>query len=158
VISLETPRLKLDAVTAANAAVLWRIMQGAHLREFQDIPRFTRDEFERVVNEALKSLPKRFADLIKNLVITIEDEPTNDDLESIEGDADGDSELLGIYRGVALTERTHGMPLVPDEIAVFRGPINRVTGTRHEAVQEVRETVIHELGHYFGLDDDEMPH
>ena len=82
----------------------------------------------------------------------------DDDLESIEGDADDDSELLGIYRGVALTERTHDMPLLPDEIAVFRGPINRVARTRHEAVQEVRETVIHELGHYFGLHDDEMPH
>lgn len=117
----------------------------------------THAEFEGVVSEALKSLPKRFADLIENVVITIEDEPTNDDLESIEGDADGDSELLGIYRGIALTERTHGMPLVPDEIAVFRGPINRAAGTRHEAVQEVRETVIHELGHYFGLDDDDMP-
>jgi predicted Zn-dependent protease with MMP-like domain len=50
------------------------------------------------------------------------------------------------------------MPLQPDVIAVFRGPINRVTRTRHEAMHEVRETVIHELGHYFGLDDDEMPH
>jgi predicted Zn-dependent protease with MMP-like domain len=118
----------------------------------------TRAEFERVVNEALKSLPKRFADLIKNVVITIEDEPTNDDLESIQGDADGHSELLGIYRGVALTERTNDMPLLPDEIVVFRGPINRVARTRREAVQEVRDTVIHELGHYFGLDDDDMPH
>jgi predicted Zn-dependent protease with MMP-like domain len=50
------------------------------------------------------------------------------------------------------------MQLLPDEIAVFRGPINRVARTRSEAVHEVRETVIHELGHYFGLDDDEMPH
>jgi predicted Zn-dependent protease with MMP-like domain len=116
----------------------------------------THAEFEDVVSEALKSLPKRFANLIDNVVITIEDEPTSDDLESIDGDA-GDSELLGIYRGVALTKRTAGMLLMPDEIAVFRGPINRVTGTRHEAVQEVRETVLHELGHYFGLDDDEMP-
>lgn len=124
-------------------------MASAHL---------TRAEFERVVSEALESLPKRFADLVENVVIAVEDEPTDDDLESIEGDGDGDSELLGIYRGVALTERTHDMPSLPDEIAVFRGPINRVTRTRHEAVQEVRETVIHELGHYFGLDDDEMPH
>lgn len=118
----------------------------------------TRGEFEGVVSEALESLPKRFADLVENVVIVVEDEPTDDDLESIEGDADDDSELLGIYRGVALPERTHDMPLLPDEIAVFRGPINRVARTRHEAVQEVRETVIHELGHYFGLDDDEMPH
>jgi predicted Zn-dependent protease with MMP-like domain len=50
------------------------------------------------------------------------------------------------------------MPLLPDEIAVFHGPINGVTRTRHEAGQEVGEAVIHELGHYFGRDDDEMPH
>lgn len=118
----------------------------------------TRAEFDRVVDEALESLPKRFADLVENVAISIEEEPSAEDLESIEDDGNGDSELLGIYRGVALTERTHDMPLLPDEIAVFRGPINRVTHTRLEAVQEVRETVIHELGHYFGLTDDEMPH
>ena len=115
-------------------------------------------EFERVVSEALESLPKRFAELVENVVIAVEDEPNDEDLASLEEDGDADSELLGIYRGVALTERTHDMLLLPDEIAVFRGPINRVTRTRQEAVQEVRETVIHELGHYFGLDDDEMPH
>lgn len=117
----------------------------------------TRAEFEDVVSEALHSLPKRFSSLVENVVITVEDEPTAGDLENLEGDTDGDSELLGIYRGVALTERTHDMPLLPGEIAVFRGPINRVARTRHEAVREVRETVVHELGHYFGLDDDEMP-
>jgi predicted Zn-dependent protease with MMP-like domain len=110
-----------------------------------------------VVSEALESLPERFSRLIENVVIAVEDEPTAEDLESIEGDSDGDSELLGIYRGVALTRRTHDAPLLPDAIAVFRGPINRVTRTRDEAVQEVRETIIHEVGHYFGLDDDEMP-
>jgi predicted Zn-dependent protease with MMP-like domain len=114
----------------------------------------TRAEFESVVDEALESLPKRFADLVENVVIAIEDEPGSDDLESIDNNAD--SELLGIYRGVALTERTHDAPLLPDEIAIFRGPINRVARTRQEAVREVRETVIHELGHYFGLDDDDM--
>jgi predicted Zn-dependent protease with MMP-like domain len=117
----------------------------------------TRAELERVVGEALESLPKRFADLVENVLIAVEDEPTVEDLDGIEADADGDSEVLGIYRGVALTERTHDMPLLPDEIAVFRGPINRVANTRQEAVWEVRETIIHELGHYFGLDDDEMP-
>jgi predicted Zn-dependent protease with MMP-like domain len=118
--------------------------------------KLTRAEFEGVVSEALDSLPKRFADMVENVVIAVEDEPTDDDFDSFEDD-DG-SEILGIYRGVALTERTHDMQLLPDEIAVFRGPINRVTRTRSEAVHEVRETVIHELGHYFGLSDDEMPH
>ncbi len=117
----------------------------------------TRAEFERVVGEALDSLPKRFADLVRNVVVAVEDEPSAEDLESLDGD-DDETELLGIYRGVALTERSHDMTLLPDEIAVFRGPINRVTRTRQEALHEVRETVIHELGHYFGLDDGEMPH
>ena len=110
-----------------------------------------------MVDEALESLPKRFADLVENVLIAVEEEPTAEDLDSIE-DADDGSELLGIYRGVALTERTHDMPLLPDEIAIFRGPINRIASTREEAVREVRETVIHELGHYFGLHDEEMPH
>jgi predicted Zn-dependent protease with MMP-like domain len=113
-------------------------------------------EFERVVHEALAGLPKQFSDLIDNVVIAVEDEPSDEDYACLEDD--DDSELLGIYRGVALTERTHDMPLLPDEIAIFRGPINRVARNREEAVDEVRLTVIHELGHYFGLDDHEMPH
>jgi predicted Zn-dependent protease with MMP-like domain len=119
----------------------------------------TRAAFERVVDEALESLPKRFADMIENVVISIEDEPAQEDLDCVEEgpDGDDDAELLGIYRGVALTERSHDMPLLPDEIAIFRGPINRIARTRREAVEQVRETVIHEIGHYFGLGDDEMP-
>ncbi|GAC1415634.1 MAG: metallopeptidase family protein [Candidatus Velthaea sp.] len=109
-------------------------------------------EFERVVDEALASLPPRFSDMVENVVVSIEDEPSGEDLESLD---DGD-ELLGIYRGIPLTERTHDMQLMPDEIAIFYGPINRVARSRGEAVREVRETVMHELGHYFGLDDDEM--
>ena len=90
-------------------------------------------------------------------MIVVEDEPTGDDLDAVD-DADGDDEMLGIYRGVPLTERLHdGAPLLPDEIAIFQGPIERIADTRAEVVVEVRETVIHELGHYFGLDDDELP-
>lgn len=109
----------------------------------------------------MESLPKRFSDLVENVIIAVEDEPTDEDLESLDDDGDGDgeeSELLGIYRGTALTEREHGAPLLPDEIVIFRGPIIRVAATREEAVQHVRETVMHELGHYFGLDDDDMPY
>ena len=121
--------------------------------------RLTRAEFERVIDEVLESLPKRFASLIENVVIAVEDEPTDEDLENIDDDDDdeGASELLGIFRGVALTERSRDMPLLPDEIAVFLGPINRVSRSRDDAVREIRETLIHELGHYFGLDHGEMP-
>jgi predicted Zn-dependent protease with MMP-like domain len=117
----------------------------------------TRAEFERVVAEALDSLPERFAALVENVAVVIEEEPNVDDLESV-ADDDDDSEVLGVYRGVALTERTHDAPMLPDEIAIFRGPINRIASTRRDAVEQVRETVMHELGHYFGLGHDEMPY
>ena len=120
-------------------------------------PNLSRSEFERVVEEALASLPERFAEMIENVVISVEEEPSADDLESLDDD-DDESELLGIYRGVALTDREGEDPYLPDEIAIFRGPINRIAHDRAEAIDEVRETVIHEIGHYFGLGDDEMPH
>jgi len=110
-------------------------------------------EFERIVEEALDSLPKRFADLVANVAIVIEDEPSDEDREDL-GD---EEELLGIYRGVPLTERSRYDPVLPDEIAIFRGPLGRVSHSREEAIAEVRDTVIHELGHYFGLEDDELP-
>ncbi|HEV7766786.1 MAG TPA: metallopeptidase family protein [Thermoanaerobaculia bacterium] len=113
-------------------------------------------EFERLVEEALETLPPQFAELVQNIVVVVEEEPSDDDLDLLDDDAD---ELLGIYRGVALTNRTHDMlPMLPDQIAIFRGPINRVARTRREAVQQIRDTVIHELGHYFGLHDHEMPY
>jgi len=115
----------------------------------------TVEEFEQVVEEALASLPDQFAELIRNVVVAVEDEPNDEDLEANGG---GDAELLGIYRGVALTERGGADPMLPDEIAVFRGPITRIARSRREAIREVRETVMHELGHYFGLEDEDLPY
>jgi predicted Zn-dependent protease with MMP-like domain len=100
------------------------------------------DEFERLVGEALDSLPDQFASLLDNVVIVVEDEPSAEDLDEADED-----ELLGIFRVE---------PPLPDQIAIFRKPILRVSRTHRDAVREIRETVIHELGHYFGLDDDEM--
>jgi predicted Zn-dependent protease with MMP-like domain len=118
--------------------------------------RLTSSEFETLVEQALGELPPNFAQLLDNVAVVVEEEPSDDDLEALD---DPDGELLGIYRGVALTRRTHDMlPMLPDQIAIFRGPILRVTRTRHEAVHEIRDTVIHELGHYFGLHDHEMPY
>ena len=111
-------------------------------------------EFERLVEEALATLPAEFADLLENIAVVVEEEPSDEDLDLLEDD---DDELLGIYRGVAMTRRTHDMlPKLPDQIAIFRGPINRISRTRGQAVRQIRETVIHELGHYFGLHDEDM--
>jgi predicted Zn-dependent protease with MMP-like domain len=112
-------------------------------------------EFQRLVEEALDTLPPEFAEMLGNVVVVVEEEPSDEDLELVE---ESDDELLGIYRGVSLPERTFDMlPMLPDQIAIFRGPILRVSRNRREALHEIRETVIHELGHYFGLDDHEMP-
>lgn len=110
-------------------------------------------EFERLVAEALDSLPERFAELLDNVVVVVEEEPSRSDLDVME---DPHGELLGIYRGTPLTRRTYDSFRLPDQIAIFRGPILRVTRGPCEAQQQIRDTVIHELGHYFGLDDDEM--
>lgn len=118
----------------------------------------SRSEFESLVEEALAHLPKQFADLLDNVAIVVEEEPAEDDLEVMDDEAyEAGDELLGIYRGIALPRRTHDMlPTLPDQIAIFRGPILRVARSRNQIVREVRETVIHELGHYFGLSDEDM--
>lgn len=114
-------------------------------------------EFERLVEEALANLPPQFAELLENIAVVVEEEPSSEDLSILGEERDEYDELLGIYRGVARTRRTHDMlPMLPDQVAIFRGPINRIARTRREAVREIRDTVIHELGHYFGLHDDEM--
>jgi predicted Zn-dependent protease with MMP-like domain len=110
-------------------------------------------DFEQLVEQALGELPQRFATLLDNIAIVVEEEPTDEDLDVLDEDA---NELLGIYRGVPMTERSYGVPHLPDQVAIFRGPILRVARSRGDAVHEIRDTVIHELGHYFGLDDEEM--
>jgi predicted Zn-dependent protease with MMP-like domain len=113
----------------------------------------SRETFEQLVEDALGELPKNFADLLQNIAVVVEEEPSADDLDLVE---DENGELLGIYRGVPLPQRSYGMTLMPDQIAIFRGPILRVARSRHDAHRQIRETVIHELGHYFGLGDEEM--
>jgi predicted Zn-dependent protease with MMP-like domain len=114
-------------------------------------------EFEELVERAIESLPKRFADLVQNVAIVVEDEPSEHDLDVLDDDAyEAGSELLGLYRGIPRTLRTHDMFILPDQIAIFRGPILRICHSREQVVIQVRETVIHELGHYFGLGDDDM--
>lgn len=118
----------------------------------------SRAEFDRLVEEALRELPQRFSSLLDNIAIVVEDEPSEEDLDVLEDEEyEAGEELLGIYRGTPRTEKTYDMiaPL-PDQVAIFRGPILRVAQTRREIVEEVRDTVIHELGHYFGLEDGEM--
>ena len=119
-------------------------------------PRLSRVEFEKLVEKAIAELPEEFKSRIDNVVIAVEDEPTDEDYELT--DTPDDEELFGIYRGPMRTEMTWDMlPGLQPQVVVFRGPILRNTSNSREAVKEIKDTIVHELGHYFGLEDDEMP-
>ncbi len=105
-----------------------------------------RAEFEELVSVALDGIPAELASLMDNVVVLVEDEPP----------ADGPP-LLGLYDGVPLTERDSGYTFLgPDRIFVFRGPLTRMCETSEELVEEVRITVVHEIAHHFGIDDDHL--
>jgi predicted Zn-dependent protease with MMP-like domain len=114
------------------------------------------EEFDYLVEKALESLPEEFAELLDNVVVVVEEEPSEELLRSMEM-VPGEDELLGLYQGVALHERGWEYAALPDQVSIFRGPILRVSRTRRDVLREVRETVMHELGHHFGLDEEDMP-
>ena len=118
--------------------------------------RINRRAFQELVREALTDLPDEFARAMKNVAVVVEEEPTVEELESLGLDPEQD-DLFGLYQGVPLPERGPDAPVLPDRIAIYRLSILWACDTRAEAVAEVRTTVIHELGHYFGLDEDELP-
>ncbi len=119
----------------------------------------SRTTFERVVESALDELPVEFAKRLENVAVVIEEEPDPDVLAEmgLAADDDGD-ELFGLYLGVPLTERGAAYSGLPDRVTIYRGPILRACESRREVVSEIKKTVIHEIGHHFGLDEDDMPY
>jgi predicted Zn-dependent protease with MMP-like domain len=115
----------------------------------------TPDVFRTLVDEALASIPKKFRDALKNIAIVVEEEPTPAQLAEV-GIEPPDT-LLGLYEGVPLTERqwAHGNTL-PDKVTLFQGPIEDASGDEDDVVQAIGETLIHEIGHYFGLSEEEI--
>ena len=105
-----------------------------------------RARFARLVRNALDELPAEFRDRIRNLEIVIEDEPP------MERQPEGGT-LLGLYEGVPLTERGAQEPYLPDRICVFRGPIERMSASPRRQAAIVRDTVVHEIAHHFGISD-----
>jgi predicted Zn-dependent protease with MMP-like domain len=116
----------------------------------------TRERFERLVEEALREIPKRFRNAMHNVAVVVEQEPPEDVLEELEIPP-GDT-LLGLYQGTPLTERGwgHGNNL-PDRISIYQGPIEDVCEDDEDEIRGcIAETVIHEFGHYFGMSEEEI--
>jgi predicted Zn-dependent protease with MMP-like domain len=103
------------------------------------------DRFEEMVAEAMDGLPERFKQQISNVAILVEHDP-------------GPPGLLGLYEGVPLTSRTTTAyaGALPDRITIYRLAICQICRTEDEVTEQVRRTVIHEVGHYFGIDDDRL--
>jgi predicted Zn-dependent protease with MMP-like domain len=114
-----------------------------------------RSEFERLVADALASIPQRFRDAMTNLAIVVEDEPSHDLLREME--IEPPDTLFGLYQGTPLTERRwdYGNAL-PDRILLFQGPHEREADDEDDLVVSIGETLIHEIGHYFGLSEEQI--
>ncbi len=111
-----------------------------------------RREFEQLVAEALDGLPCQFRRSLRNIAVMVEAAPARALLETM--GLWPDHTLLGLYHGVPLPERGHSYGnVLPDRITIFQQPIEALCRTPEEIKDVVRETVIHEVGHYFGLDD-----
>jgi predicted Zn-dependent protease with MMP-like domain len=104
------------------------------------------EDFDTLVDRALDEIPDEIAALVRNVVVLVEDEPP-----------EGEPDLLGLYDGIALTERW-GDPMMelPDRIFIFRGPLLDMCDTEGQLIDEVRITVVHEIAHHFGIDDDRL--
>jgi len=105
-----------------------------------------RARFARLVRNALAELPAEFGERIRNLAIVVEDEPTPEQVQ-------GEGALLGLYEGVPLTARGYQEPYLPDRIIIFRGPIERMSASPRRQAEIVRDTVVHEVAHHFGISD-----
>ena len=115
----------------------------------------TRAEFERLLVEAVALIPKRFRREIKNLALVVEDEPSAELLDEME--IEPPDTLYGLYQGTPLTERTwaYGNAL-PDRITIYQKPIEEDCEDEDEMRAVIGETLIHEVGHYFGLSEEEI--
>jgi predicted Zn-dependent protease with MMP-like domain len=115
----------------------------------------TRLEFEAVVERALRGLPRVFRDKLKNIAVVVEDWADDETLEEM-GIEPPDT-LYGLYRGVDLTRRDSGYGnVLPDTVTIYQGPIEEDCEDEEEMAEVIRDTVVHEIGHYFGLDDETM--
>lgn len=110
-----------------------------------------RKEFEAVAREAVDGLPEPIRSRLGNIVFVIQDEPAPQQLEEYDGE-----ELLGLFEGVPYPDEMSAASVFPCRITLFQGPIERCSADREEMIQNIRETVLHEVGHYLGLDDHDL--
>ena len=114
-----------------------------------------RGRFRALVAQALDEIPQPFRGRLDNVEVVVEDEPSAETLREMGLHPRRDT-LFGLYEGTPLSERSHDAPTLPDRITIFYRPLVRTFRTPGAIRREIRKTVIHELGHFFGLEDDDI--
>lgn len=109
------------------------------------------EEFEHLVAEALDSLPPELLEMMDNVDVVIAEEPSAEQVGAM-----GGRDILGLYQGIPLTDRAGYVGALPDKITLFRGPLLRHARFAGGVKEQVRRTVIHEVAHHFGIDDDRL--
>jgi predicted Zn-dependent protease with MMP-like domain len=119
------------------------------------VARVSRARFERLVAEALRGIPPDLARALDNIEVVVDDWPTPEQLAGV--DLEPDDVLFGLYQGTPLPERSPMQPYaLPDVITIFQGPLEDACQSTDEIREEIRRTVIHEIAHYFGIDEDRL--
>jgi predicted Zn-dependent protease with MMP-like domain len=120
--------------------------------------RLSSEAFAKLVQQAIGDLPPAYAKLMDTIAVVVEEEPSREVLDEL--DLNCEDDLLGLYHGQSLMDDSFFKAggAQPARISIYRGPILRQCESPEEVVQEVYDTVVHELGHHVGLDDDEMPY
>lgn len=112
-------------------------------------------EFDNLVDEAINTIPQEFLEKLDNVEILVEDWPSPYQLHKMRGKG-VHGMLLGLYEGVPQTRRRNYGGVLPDKITIFKIPIIRISRNAKELKEQVRDTVIHEIGHHFGMSEEEI--
>jgi predicted Zn-dependent protease with MMP-like domain len=113
------------------------------------------EEFQEVVDQTMDGLPKEFREKLDNVEVLVEIWPTHQDMQSIR--AHPGAILFGLYRGVPQTKRgLYYSGVMPDKILIFAGPILSMSQTIEEAKKQIKKTVLHEVGHHFGMSEEDI--
>lgn len=116
-------------------------------------------EFDGAIQGALDAMPREFLEELENVAIIAQDEPEDWQLETGDGTVTEGGDLLGLYDGVNIYDRGDSYGAFgdcPDTITIFKGPHERLSDDKALVLEEVRRTVVHEIGHYFGMDEEQL--
>jgi predicted Zn-dependent protease with MMP-like domain len=111
-------------------------------------------EFEALVRDAVEAIPEFFLEMMSNVDFHVRRQPLKHQL--VDADLEDGETLLGLYEGYPITDGFDGNMAQPDIITIFQGPIEEMCSTNEEIKEQIRETVIHEVAHYFGISDAQL--